>query len=337
MLATSRTMEFPITESHMTSSVPVSTTRTGKSTKIQTNGAYYQAVKFTSDCFVVVGWNNKISFYSSTETKVSEHDISRYYPKNGSFPVRVNCMDISPDYTTLAIGGTDGLVHVFNISSGSFTHLFTFDHMIHEPNSKIINSYTNKTVESVCWTKDSRYLYVGGGHYVYKVKMDRQIDRVFTLIKTDNVNVNTIKVSKDRVVIGTWNNYLYIFDHDGNIFAQEHLCCFVRAIGISEDSNIFYVSVGNKPNPVLIKYNLESGAMINMVSTKSESWINSIAVHGDLIYLASNDNAVYRYSKDVIEYIGHDYFGFYHTKGVEVSPDGTKLIAFDHLNLKVIY
>ena len=293
-------------------------------------------MKFTSDCFVAVGWNNKVTFYSGTGSIVVEHDISSFYPKIRQYPDRVNCMDISPDNTTLALGGSDGLVHVFDIRTNSFTYLFTFDHMTHNPMSKTVLDYTNKTVESVCWSKDSRYLYVGGAHYVYKVGMDNQIAQILYLTKTANSQVNTINVTTDRVIVGTWDHYLYVFDQDGTKLAQERMCSFVKAIGISEDTNTFYVSVRNLMNSALIKYNLETGAMINSVSTKSESWINAIAVHGDSVYLASNDNAVYRYSKDDMEYVGTKYYGFCHAEGIEVSADGTKLIAFDRSTIQVI-
>lgn len=302
---------------------------------ITNHNAYYQAVKFTSDGFVTVGWNNKVSFYYESGQLVSEHDITSYYPKY-KFSPKVKCMDISPDYTNLAIGGTDGMVHVFDIKPGSFTYKFTFNHLEFHSSSKTLDGYTNKTVESICWTRDSRYLYVGGAHYVYKVGMDNQISQVFTLTKGDNVQVNIIKVSIDRVVIGTWNHYLYVFDHDGNKLSQERLHCFVKAIGLSEDSNIFYVSVGNYYNPLLIKYSLESGAMIRRVSTKSSSWINSIAVYGNSVYLASNDNLIYEYSKDGLEYINQNYYGFCHTEGVEVSPDRKRLIAFDNYKVQII-
>ncbi len=302
---------------------------------IENHKAFYQSVKFTSDGFVTIGWNNKVSFYSESGRLISENDITQYYPKKSDWPPRVKCMDVSPDSTTLAFAGSDGLVHVFDIGSNSFTHKFTFNHMIHDPSSKTIDGYTNVNVESVCWSKDCQYLYVGVAHYVYKVGMDNSIAQILTLVKSNNSQVNTIKISTDRIIIGTWDKYLYVFDHDGNKLAQERMSCFVKAIGISEDTKTFYVSIGNDRNVLLIKYNLESGAMIDTVVIKSTSWVNGIVVKGDSVYLASNDDAIYQYSIDSLEYITHKYYGFCHAEGIEVSYDGSKLITFDCY--KVIY
>ncbi len=324
--------------------VPVKTTRVPRLVNVITNyRAYHQDVQFIPDgSIVTVGHSNVINFYAKNGDMLSYClDLSSDYPV-GQFRTKgINCLAISPDGSKISIGISSGDMLVYDISlraSSGFTKIFKFDHLTHDPKFKTdLTGYTNKSVNAVCWSLDGNFLYVGGAHYVYKLDISGNIVNIFNLTLRDNVSVQTIKVSFDRVIVGTWDGVVYLFDHSGNKLMEDRVDCWVRAIGIDEQSNCFYTCVGNERNstPVLTMYNLETGAIIIQTRTMCKSWVQSIAVSHSHIYLACNDDLVYVYTKDM-EFVRTLYGDFCHCDGVEISPDGSKLLVYDSSKVSVM-
>ncbi len=324
--------------------VPVKTTRVPRLVNVITNyRAYHQDVQFMPDgSIVTVGHSNVINFYAKNGDMLTYClDLSSDYPV-GQFRTKgINCLGVSPDGSKLAIGIASGDMLVYDISlraSSGFTRIFKFDHLTLDPESKTnVSGYTNRTVNAVCWSQDGNFLYVGGAHYVYKLDNSGSVVTVFNLTLRDNVSVQTIKVSSDRVIVGTWDGAVYLFDHSGNKLMEDRVDCWVRAIGIDEQSNCFYTCVGNerKPTPLLTMYNLETGSIINQIRSRCGSWVRSIAVSHSHIYLACNDDLVYVYTKDM-EFVRTLYGEFCHCESVEISPDGSKLLAYDSSKVSVM-
>ncbi len=321
--------------------VPVKTTRVPRLVNVITDySAYHQDVQFMPDgSIVTVGHSNIINFYAKNG------DIFPYcigMSLGGQFRTTgINCLGVSPDGSKLAIGIADGCMDVYDISlraSSGFTMVFEFDHLTHDPESKTnVSGYTNKSVNAVCWSLDGNFLYVGGAHYVYKLDNSGSIVTIFNLTLRDNVSVQTIKVSSNRVIVGTWDGAVYLFDHSGNKLMEDRVDCWVRAIGIDEQSNCFYTCVGNEreSTPILTMYNLETGAIIDQTKSKCRSWVQSIAVSHSHIYLACNDDMLYVYTKD-LKFVRTLYGDFCHCDGVEISHDGTKLLAYDSSKVSVM-
>ncbi len=273
--------------------------------------------------FVSVDYSYILRFYTNSIQEFCIN-LSNLYPDIGRmFPYKIESIDFFDQYT-FAIGGTDGLVHVFRYDESNAIKLFTFNYLDHLDRG-VTNSDKGAWINSIKFMPNGSLL-IGTSVYVFKINLSNQLEQIIELDKKENESVQVIKYHDNRIIVGTWGGNLYLFDDSGNRIMKDIHSCFVKAMEIDPYENAFYICVGNSTNPVLTKYNLETGAIVQIIRTTSRSWINCIFVTPTHIYLGSNDDIIYEYSKDlVLDKTMH--FGFCHCEHILISHND--IIACD--------